>query len=167
MIWECPDVFAIGDTVVVVVSVSDGAPQCAMWMTGQVASHKFTPHATGQCDSARRYYAPQSLMLTDGRRVAIGWLQATGLHEALTARADALHLALVFGVSQTTASKYTIIACDLLADQPKHDLGQQDVRLTHLAVREVPGSGAGEELLAWAGIDADHIAAAARKLVSG
>jgi transketolase len=45
--------------------------------------------------------------------------------------------------------------------------GQQDLRLSHLAVREMPGSGTGEELLAWAGIDADHIAAAARKLVSG
>jgi transketolase len=45
--------------------------------------------------------------------------------------------------------------------------GQRDLRFTHLAVREMPGSGTGEELLAWAGIDADHIAAAARKLVSG
>ena len=40
------------------------------------------------------------------------------LHEALTARADPLHLALVFVLSHTTASKYTLIACDLLADQP-------------------------------------------------
>jgi hypothetical protein len=40
------------------------------------------------------------------------------LREALTARADPLHLALVFGLSRTTASKYTLIACDLLADQP-------------------------------------------------
>lgn len=38
------------------------------------------------------------------------------LHEALTARADPLHLALVFGLSHTTASKYTLIACDLLAE---------------------------------------------------
>ena len=45
--------------------------------------------------------------------------------------------------------------------------GQQNLHLTHLAVREMPGSGTGEELLAWAGIDADHIAAAARKLVAG
>ncbi len=45
--------------------------------------------------------------------------------------------------------------------------GQQDLHLAHLAVREMPGSGTGEELLAWAGIDADHIAAAARKLVGG
>jgi transketolase len=45
--------------------------------------------------------------------------------------------------------------------------GQQNLRLTHLAVREMPGSGTGTELLAWAGIDADHIAAAARKLIGG
>jgi transketolase len=45
--------------------------------------------------------------------------------------------------------------------------GQQDLHLTRLAVSGMPGSGSGEELLAWAGIDADHIAAAARKLVGG
>jgi transketolase len=43
--------------------------------------------------------------------------------------------------------------------------GQQDLHLTRLAVTEMPGSGTGAELLAWAGIDAEHIAAAARKLV--
>ena len=45
--------------------------------------------------------------------------------------------------------------------------GQQNLHLTRLAVAGMPGSGTGEELLAWAGIDADHIAAAARKLVGG
>jgi hypothetical protein len=48
------------------------------------------------------------------------------LHEALSARADPLHLAMVFGISQTTASKYTLIACDLLADQPDHNLGERE-----------------------------------------
>jgi transketolase len=43
--------------------------------------------------------------------------------------------------------------------------GQSDLRLTHLAVRGLPGSGSGSELLAWAGLDADHIAAAARNLI--
>jgi transketolase len=43
--------------------------------------------------------------------------------------------------------------------------GQSDLRLAHLAVRGMPGSGSGAELLAWAGIDADHIAAAAHKLM--
>jgi len=44
--------------------------------------------------------------------------------------------------------------------------GQEGLHIAHLAVREMPGSGSGTELLAWAGIDADHIAVAARGLVS-
>jgi transketolase len=40
-----------------------------------------------------------------------------------------------------------------------------DLSLEHLAVRGMPGSGTGKELFAWAGIDADHIAAAARHLL--
>jgi transketolase len=39
-------------------------------------------------------------------------------------------------------------------------------RVVHLAVRDMPGSGTPAELLAAAGIDADHIAAAARQLVT-
>jgi transketolase len=39
-------------------------------------------------------------------------------------------------------------------------------RVVHLAVRDMPGSGKPAELLAAAGIDADHIAAAARELVA-
>ena len=45
--------------------------------------------------------------------------------------------------------------------------GQQNLHLTRLAVSGMPGSGTGDELLAWAEIDADHIAAAARKLIGG
>jgi transketolase len=44
--------------------------------------------------------------------------------------------------------------------------GQRCLSIKHLAVREMPGSGSGSELLAWAGIDAAHIAAAARQLLS-
>jgi transketolase len=43
--------------------------------------------------------------------------------------------------------------------------GPKQLSLVHLAVRETPGSGSSEELLAWAGIDAEHIARAARELV--
>ena len=45
--------------------------------------------------------------------------------------------------------------------------GQQNLTIVHLAVREMPGSGSGTELLAWAGIDAENIAAAARELAGG
>ncbi|MGN6406550.1 transketolase family protein [Sinomonas sp.] len=42
--------------------------------------------------------------------------------------------------------------------------GQTTLQLKHLAVRGMPGSGTGEELMAWAGIDANAIADAARGL---
>ena len=45
------------------------------------------------------------------------------------------------------------------------DTGPQTLRVAHLAVREMPGSGTSEELLAAAGIDAAHIEAAARDLL--
>jgi transketolase len=45
--------------------------------------------------------------------------------------------------------------------------GQENLTIVHLAVREMPGSGSGTELLAWAGIDAENIAAAARDLAGG
>ncbi len=45
-------------------------------------------------------------------------------------------------------------------------LAGTELQFVHLAVREMPGSGKPAELLAAAGIDADAIAAAARKLVS-
>jgi transketolase len=46
------------------------------------------------------------------------------------------------------------------------EAGPQTLRVAHLAVRQLPGSGTSEELLAAAGIDAQHIAAAARDLLA-
>jgi transketolase len=45
--------------------------------------------------------------------------------------------------------------------------GRTSLHIAHLAVRGMPGSGTGAELMAWAGVDADHIAGAARGLVRG
>lgn len=44
--------------------------------------------------------------------------------------------------------------------------GVSNLHFAHLAVRGMPGSGSGAELMAWAGIDADHITKAARDLTS-
>ena len=46
------------------------------------------------------------------------------------------------------------------------EAGPQKLWVTHLAVREMPGSGTSGELLAAAGIDAQHIEAAARDLLN-
>lgn len=55
------------------------------------------------------------------------------LHEALTGCPDPLHLTLMFGISQSAAGKYTIIACDLLAKpsaeaggRPDNDPGERE-----------------------------------------
>jgi transketolase len=44
--------------------------------------------------------------------------------------------------------------------------GRADLAVAHLAVREMPGSGTTAELLGASGIDAAHIAEAARRLVA-
>ena len=44
--------------------------------------------------------------------------------------------------------------------------GRADLTVAHLAVREMPGSGTPAELLAASGIDAAHIADAARRLLA-
>jgi beta-fructofuranosidase len=74
-IWECPDVFALGRTSVVIVSACDDGPPHPVWMTGQISDGRFTPGASGRCDGGDRYYAPQSLPVPGGRRIAIGWLR--------------------------------------------------------------------------------------------
>jgi transketolase len=43
---------------------------------------------------------------------------------------------------------------------------QGNLQFAHLAVRGMPGSGTGAELMAWARIDADHIVASAHELIS-
>jgi transketolase len=44
--------------------------------------------------------------------------------------------------------------------------GRTELSVAHLAVREMPGSGTTDELLAESGIDADAVAAAARRLLA-
>jgi transketolase len=109
------------------------------------------------------------------------------LHEALKA-ADALAGE---GVSARVIDLYSVkpVDADTLHDAveathgrivvaedhwPEGGLGEtvlsalagEELQFIHLAVRDMPGSGKPAELLAAAGIDADAIAAAARKLVS-
>ena len=46
------------------------------------------------------------------------------------------------------------------------EAGPRKLWVTHLAVRQMPGSGTGDELLAAAGVDAQHIESAARDLLN-
>jgi len=59
------------------------------------------------------------------------------LHEALTARGRPLHLALVSGLSQAAADQCTLIARDLLADEPAGitEPGELPGKVCHIAAR--------------------------------
>ncbi len=138
-------------------------------------------------------YAPDDEFPVGGARVARDGDDVTlvgagiTLHEALKA-ADALAEE---GVSARVIDLYSVKPVDvdtlreaaeatqgriIVAEDhwPEGGLGEavlsalagEELRFTHLAVREMPGSGKPAELLAAAGIDAEHIAAAARELVA-
>jgi transketolase len=79
----------------------------------------------------------------------------------LTAAANATHGRLVIAEDHHPEGGLGCAVTDALLAA-----GQSNLSIAHLAVRDMPGSGTGAELLAWAGIDADHIATAAHQLIS-
>ena len=112
------------------------------------------------------------------------------LHECLAAAeslaADGIHARVVDLYSVKPIDTETLVDCASITDgrivvaEDHHpegglgsavtsallDAGRQTLTVTHLAVREMPGSGTGAELLAASGIDAEHIEAAARDLLN-
>ena len=75
-IWECPDVFTLGHTTVVIVSVHGmGAPVRDVDDREKSPAAHSRPGPAAGATPADRYYAPQSVSLTDGRRIGIGWIR--------------------------------------------------------------------------------------------
>jgi transketolase len=137
-------------------------------------------------DAGEEFPVGGAKVVRDGEDVTLVGAGIT-LHEALKA-ADALAEE---GVSARVVDLYSVkpVDTDTLRESveatqrrivvvedhwPEGGLGEavlsalagEELAFAHLAVREMPTSGKPEELLAAAGIDAEHIAAAARHLVS-
>lgn len=74
-VWECPDVFEIDGTTVVIVSWFTDDERETIWVTGTRDSTGFTAERWGRLDLGPLLYAPQSYWTEDGRRVLFGWLQ--------------------------------------------------------------------------------------------
>jgi beta-fructofuranosidase len=73
--WECPDLFWLGDQWFIVVSVLQQGPGGVMSIAGDIERETFLPRLTAQLDTGSRWYAPQSFDAPDGRRVCFGWLR--------------------------------------------------------------------------------------------
>lgn len=75
-IWECPDLFPLGDKQVLVVSVwGDRQLHYCVFYVGGVADHAFTPEHVRRLDPGPSFYAPQSMQDAAGRRIMWGWLR--------------------------------------------------------------------------------------------
>ncbi|MEN9936598.1 MAG: hypothetical protein RLZZ387_3177 [Chloroflexota bacterium] len=78
--WECPDLFALGDRHALLLSpIPLGR---AIYYTGSYADHSFTPQVRGELDPGGSLYAPQTFRDAQGRRVMFGWLRETRPVEA-------------------------------------------------------------------------------------
>ena len=85
LMWECPDLFSLDGTDVLLVSAQDMLPQGFEYHNGfgtvaflgrfDPEGGSFTPESDQAVDYGIDFYAPQTLLSPDGRRIMIGWMQ--------------------------------------------------------------------------------------------
>jgi beta-fructofuranosidase len=71
-IWECPDLFKLGDRYML--TVSPIPLHKALYFAGNFREHKFQLLHQGVVDDGGYFYAPQSFTDERGRRIMFGWL---------------------------------------------------------------------------------------------
>ena len=76
--WECPDIFSLEDSHVLVVSPMQGkinSKPIALIGAFDESTLKFTASKEQILDNGVDFYAPQTLVDSQGRRILIGWMQ--------------------------------------------------------------------------------------------
>lgn len=84
--WECPDFFQMGDTAILITSPQEMLPRGRAFHNGfgniyligsyNPATHRFTRKSVHAIDYGLDFYAPQTLLSPDGRRIMIAWMQS-------------------------------------------------------------------------------------------
>ena len=84
VMWECPDLFRLDGQDVLLISAQDMLPEGFEYHNGDMAfcllgdfdaeSGQFREAANQALDYGIDFYAPQTILTPDGRRVMIGWL---------------------------------------------------------------------------------------------
>jgi beta-fructofuranosidase len=85
LMWECPDFFELGGKRVLLTSPQDMMPQGFEYHNGNgtlcligdydEATDTFTEEKNQAVDYGIDFYAPQTILAPDGRRILIGWMQ--------------------------------------------------------------------------------------------
>ena len=83
--WECPDFYPLGDKYVLMFSPMGGGERTSVYLVGDFDYHtgRFYNTVSGEIDWGFDYYAPQSFLTPDGRRVIAGWGNCWGLDAVL------------------------------------------------------------------------------------
>jgi beta-fructofuranosidase len=73
--WECPDLFPLGDKHMLVISVYNGSPWYTGYFLGTYRNFRFTPESFQKLDYGdREFYAPQTFVDESGDRIQFGWV---------------------------------------------------------------------------------------------
>ena len=76
--WECPDLFPFADRYALVVSPMQGTMNTHPFIQigdFDPTTGRFTSAVQHQLDGGIDFYAPQTLIDSDGRRILVGWMQ--------------------------------------------------------------------------------------------
>lgn len=81
--WECPDLFRLDGKWVLLTSPQEMLPveleyhngNNTLCLIGEIRDGEFFPEHDQSIDSGLDFYAPQTLLAPDGRRIMIGWMQ--------------------------------------------------------------------------------------------
>lgn len=73
--WECPDFYRLGGKYVLTFSPMGSGEHTAVYLVGDFdyETGKFDYHVNGEIDWGFDFYAPQSFLAPDGRRIMVGW----------------------------------------------------------------------------------------------
>ncbi|WP_077610286.1 glycoside hydrolase family 32 protein [Clostridium sp. Marseille-P2415] len=73
--WECPDFYPMGDKYVLTFSPMGAGEHTSVYLVGDFdyETGKFNYYISGEIDWGFDYYAPQSFLAPDGRRIIVGW----------------------------------------------------------------------------------------------
>ena len=73
--WECPDFFCMGERYVLTFSPIGVSERTCVYLTGffDYETGRFDYDISGEIDWGYDYYAPQSFLAPDGRRIMVAW----------------------------------------------------------------------------------------------
>ncbi|WP_379134231.1 glycoside hydrolase family 32 protein [Paenibacillus sp. sgz500958] len=86
--WECPDLFALDGSHVLLLSPMNMEGSKNLYMTGEMdySTGRFTPMVQGKLDYGPDFYAAQSFQDDKGRRILIAWMDRWGSKMAQESR---------------------------------------------------------------------------------